>query len=551
MKKVLLTTVILIIFPFLGLWADETVDKDFYIEPTYDLNRRSKVKADLITTTDKLDFYADQKWWSNLTSRQQDRYIDKLKSLSTEFENDIHDQMVDIFGKKPIHPVTQDKKVNILFHSMKESAGGYFNSGDQHSKYQNPHSNEMSLLYLNTDVLEHDELGGFLAHEFMHLLTFNQKERLRGVREETWLNEARAEYMPTFLGYSNTGGSNLEKRKETFLRDPDISLTEWIGQKADYGVVNIFIHYLVDHYGVDILSSSLKTKKVGIESIEEALKNEGYDKTFSEVFNEFKIAVLVNNCDLGERYCFKNEKLKDLQVSPATNYVPLTEDGSISITYRTKNWAGNWHKITGGRGTLDLNFKVEDNLKITIPYLLCGSDVDCEIGYIDTNDGEGSLTIEEFDDVYDSLIIMPTIEEKKAGFNGIQESYIFKWTARLTQKKSELETLQKLSRLRELLEKLKEKISRQESNPKTCTIRGPLYEGITDSESVVCLQLFLSTQEDIYPEGYVTGNFLRLTKKAVIRFQEKYASYVLNPLDLKQGTGYVGSRTISMINNIR
>jgi hypothetical protein len=146
---------------------------------------------------------------------------------------------------------------------------------------------------------------------------------------------------------------------------------------------------------------------------------------------------------------------------------------------------------------------------------------------------------------------MPTIEEKKSGFNGIQESYVFKWTARLLQEETELETLQKLSRLRELLERLKERLLQQQSSPKTCTIRGPLYEGITDSESVVCLQLFLSTQEGIYPEGYVTGNFLRLTKKAVIRFQEKYSSYILEPIGLKEGTGYLGSRTISMINNLR
>jgi hypothetical protein len=551
MKKILILIEIFLVLPFLGLQAEEQSSHDFYIEPTYDLNRRTKIKADLITETENLDFYGDQKWWNNLTSRQQDNYIEKLKDLSVEFEEDIHDQMVQIFGKKPIHPVTEEKKVNILFHSMRESAGGYFNSGDQHSKYQNPHSNEMSLLYLNTDVLDYEELGGFLAHEFMHLLTFNQKERLRGVREEIWLNEARAEYMPTFLGYNDNGEGNLEKRTETFLRDPDISLTEWIGQRADYGVVNIFTHYLVDQYGIEILVDSLKSKEVGIKSIEEALKDNGYDKNFSEVFSEFKIAALVNDCQLGERYCFKNEKLKDLKVSPATNYVPFTEDSSISVTYRTKNWAGNWHKITGGQGTLVLDFEVENDLKISIPYLLCGDRVECKIGYIDTNNGEGTLTVEDFDDTYDSLVIMPTIEEKKSGFNGIQESYVFKWTARLLQEETELETLQKLSRLRELLERLKERLLQQQSSPKTSTIRGPLYEGITDSESVVCLQLFLSTQEGIYPEGYVTGNFLRLTKKAVIRFQEKYSSYILEPIGLKEGTGYLGSRTISMINNLR
>lgn len=548
MKKYFFILLTLLI-PLLGVQANDP--ESFFIQSDYDLEERSKTEAVLILETEPIDYYGDVNWWENLTEKKRDNYKDKLKELSTEFEEEIEPQMTDQFGGKPVHPVTEEKKVSVIFHPMEDSAGGYFNSGDQHSKYQDPQSNEMSLLYLNTDVLDYENIGGFLAHEFMHLLTFNQKERIRGVREEVWLNELRAEYAPSFLGYNKKENSTLDKRKETFLRDPDISMTEWIGQRADYGVISMFGHYLVDHYGVEILSDSLKSDEVGIPSINEALEENDYERDFSEIFNDFKLAVLINDCEVGEEYCFKNEKLKDLEVSPATNYIPFTEDGSVSIKYRTKNWAGNWHKITGGQGTLELNFEVKKDLKVSIPYVLHKADGGYKIDYMKTKDGEGTITIEEFDDEYDSLVIMPSIEEKTTGFNGAEESYLFEWAAHLIQEEKELQTLEKLSRLRELLYRLKERLSRLESSPKTCTIRGPLYKGITDSESVVCLQLFLSTQEEIYPEGYVTGNFLRLTEKAVIKFQEKYAPYILNPIGLEEGTGYVGPRTISMINNLR
>lgn len=548
MKKYLFILFVLLI-PLLGVQANEA--DSFFIQSNYDLEGRSKTKATLILETDSIDYYGDVNWWKDLTRRKKDDYKDKLSDLSIEFEEEIEPKMTDQFGGKPVHPVTGEKKVSVLFHPMQDSAGGYFNSGDQHSKYQDPQSNEMSLLYLNTDILDYENIGGFLAHEFMHLLTFNQKERLRGVREEVWLNELRAEYIPTFLGYNDEENSTLDKRIETFLKDPDISMTEWVGQRADYGVISMFGHYIVDHYGVEILSDSLKSNKVGIPSINEALKENGYEKNFSDVFNDFKLAVLINDCEVGEKYCFKNEKLKDLEVTPATNYIPYTKDGSVSVKYRTKNWAGNWHKITGGQGILELDFEVKKGLKVSVPYVLHKTGGGYKVGYMKTEDGQGTITVEKFDDKYDSLIIMPSIEEKKVGFNGAEESYLFEWTAHLIQKEEELQTLEKLSRLRELLYKLKERLSRLESSPRTCTIRGPLYKGITDSESVVCLQLFLSTQEGVYPEGYVTGNFLRLTEKAVIRFQEKYAPYILRPIGLKEGTGYVGPRTISMINNLR
>ncbi len=474
-----------------------------------------------------------------------------MEDLATEFKDLIRPQMTDLFGPEPVHPVTEDRKVSVLFHPMRDNAGGYFNSGDQYSKYQNPRSNEINLLYLNTLVLSYEDVGGFLAHEFMHLLVFNQKERLRGVREEVWLNEARAEFMPTFLGYDDHSESNLARRKNSFLRDPDISLTEWIGQSADYGVVNIFTQYLVDHYGIEILVESLKSNYIGIESLNYALNELGYDKDFHQVFNEFKVAVLVNDCDLGEMYCFKSEDLKGLKVSPATNYMPFSEDGSLSIQYRTKNWAGNWHRITGGKGTLELEFEVEGDIRVEIPYLLCRHDGECEVNYTATEKGVALIEVEDFNSVYESLTIMPSIQQKTAGFNGAERSHLFTWRAKIISEERAMRTLEKLDRLRQLLEELRARIMKEEPRRISCLIEGPLHYGMSQSESVECLQLFLAQDRELYPEGYVTGNFLDLTKKAVIRFQERYAEDILHPLGIDKGTGYVGPMTIAKINQLR
>ena len=74
---------------------------------------------------------------------------------------------------------------------------------------------------------------------------------------------------------------------------------------------------------------------------------------------------------------------------------------------------------------------------------------------------------------------------------------------------------------------------------------------MTANSQVTCLQQFLKNQgADIYPEGLVTGYFGNLTRLAVKRFQEKYASEILTPLGLSSGTGYVGLRTRAKINLI-
>ena len=71
------------------------------------------------------------------------------------------------------------------------------------------------------------------------------------------------------------------------------------------------------------------------------------------------------------------------------------------------------------------------------------------------------------------------------------------------------------------------------------------------SEEVKNLQRFLKARgADIYPEGIVSGWFGPLTKKAVIRFQEKYVGEILKPWGLMKGTGLVGKTTRDKINEL-
>lgn len=69
-------------------------------------------------------------------------------------------------------------------------------------------------------------------------------------------------------------------------------------------------------------------------------------------------------------------------------------------------------------------------------------------------------------------------------------------------------------------------------------------------EDVRELQKCLAEDEEIYPEGEVTGYFGSKTRAAVIRFQEKYASEILFPIGLKKGTGDVKPMTREKLNKI-
>lgn len=77
-----------------------------------------------------------------------------------------------------------------------------------------------------------------------------------------------------------------------------------------------------------------------------------------------------------------------------------------------------------------------------------------------------------------------------------------------------------------------------------------LFLGIS-GDDVKTLQEIL-IEEEVWPRPDIeaTGYFGQITKEAVIRFQEKYASKILKPLGLEKGTGFVGPSTRAYLENL-
>ncbi len=67
---------------------------------------------------------------------------------------------------------------------------------------------------------------------------------------------------------------------------------------------------------------------------------------------------------------------------------------------------------------------------------------------------------------------------------------------------------------------------------------------------VKLLQTWLSQDASVYPQGLKTGKFASLTRAAVTRFQEKYASDILAPQGLSRGTGIVDLYTRIKLNEL-
>lgn len=545
----------------------------FFIEPSYDLQKRENVSATLLKMGQKAYFFVDDNYFNSLTNSEKKQLDISLENLDNEFSSKIYPVLTSSYGSEWMPGIDNDSRVTILFHLMPEEAGGYFRSVDEYEKIQIPNSNQREMIYLNATYANSSRMKSLIAHEFTHLITFYQKNKKLEIEEDVWLNEARAEYAPTLLGYDNIyQGSNLERRIKQFLDKPNDSITEWQGLPTDYGVLNLFIQYLVEQYGLEILTGSMQLESVGIESINEALTKKGFKEDFAQVFTDWTITILVNDCSLGKKYCYKNTNLKSLRITPSINFLPLLGESTLKVNQTTKNWSGSWFKFIGGNKALKIEFTGNPGSLFKIPYLLMDVSGKYSLNFFQLDEYQrGEILTPKFGTEISSVTIIPTLQSKTSEFSNPEPAFPFFWgVSTVTEEKtrqsiallnkpisemSKDEILLKISELEELLKQLRnqlDELNKQDSNNVSCqSFQEHLSYGLRNNDEVRYLQEFLKNQgSEIYPEGLVTGNFLSLTKAAVIRFQEKYKEEILSPLGLSKGTGYVGPMTIKKINQI-
>lgn len=542
--------------------------RDFFVSSLYvsgnpdDADKRETITATLQMITDRFYFYIESKWWDSLDIDSRKKVNTALTDLDKEFKDNIYPVLTANYGTEWRPGIDNETRITFLIHPMIKQAAGYFYSGDEYTKSQVSNSNQREMIYMNSSQITNPLNKSFLAHEFVHMITFNQKDRIYGVSEETWLNEARAEYASALLGYDKVyDGSNLQKRIDQFLDSPQDSITEWQGETADYGALNLFVQYLVDHYGVSLLNDSLKTNKTGINSLNYILAQKGFKESFSQIFANWAVAIFVNDCAVGPKYCYLNENLKGFRIIPYIYFLPQEGDTTLSVGYLTKEWAGNWQKIIGGKKSVELKFDGDDKEIFSVPYIVEDSSRNLAVKFLRLDAlQKGSILIEN-GKIY-SVTIIPLALGKMSGFSSDEKTYQFSWsisTANATTGDSGVEEAALIKQLQDRIAELQAQVAlllaqlsiTPGQNVSCQSINSNLYFGMTNSVEVRCLQGFLKNQgAAIYPEGIVSGNFYNATKAAVIRFQEKYGSEILAPLNLQKGTGFVGAGTRAKINQL-
>jgi hypothetical protein len=399
----------------------------FFVNPSFNDNQLSSVSATLQQDSSNIYFYFEDQWFNSQSAEEKQKIYLALTGLSQEFILNIYPKLTATFGNEWNPGIDSDRKITILFYPMKENAVGYVRNIDEYEKIVNPNSNQREMIYLNSDIISSPLLKEYLAHEFTHLIEFNQKERKIGESDDVWFSEAIAEYAVTFLGYNDPENDNsyLKKRISTFLNKPYDSVVRWDKELSDYGSVSMFIHYLVDQYGIDILTDSLKiSEKTGIDSINDTLQRKGITEKFTDILNNWAIASYLNDCSFNGKYCYKNENLKNIHIIPFSNYIPFTGESTLSVSQTISNWSAHWQKFSGANRTTTLTFDGKNQKYFKIFYVIRSYSDKYEVKELklDAN-GKGELVIPNMGIDKASVMIIPLMENPNLSDNNSSDFY--------------------------------------------------------------------------------------------------------------------------------
>ena len=539
-KKLTFFLFLFFLLPVFSLAQNYSQKQIFFIDTGYDFLKREKVLATNVLNSEQAYFYVEDDFWFSITQTERDTFFLKIKELSQEFNSKIYPILTQNFGAIK-SGVNGDPKITILFHQMLKEVGGYSREADNFEKMISPSSNERKMIYLNSSYLKETILRSYLAHEFTHLIIFDQKEN----KEERWLQEAIAETSPTVVGYPE----NLEKRIEVFKKNFKDPLLEWKETNEDYAILSLFGHYLLDQFGTQFFTQILKTKESGALAIEKVSQ-----KNFSETFRNFAIANYINNCAVSPQYCYKTEKLKTLKIVPEIQFLPTTGDSVLTMIRETKDFSQNIHQFYGGRGSLKFEFEGKEGDSFDVTLIFCDANDSCQIKFLILDQLQrGVFFLSSFTSNYKSIVAI-IFSKKNTQFTETEgKNYNYSIKISFNQTPFQTPSVPATSTI-----PVMPSLPIIPSSPPANTViscknlEKNLKFGMQDTQ-VICLQQFLKSQgSEIYPEGLITGYFGPLTFSAVKRFQQKYWQEILAPWGLKkeEATGFVGPTTRAKINQL-
>ncbi len=277
----------------------------------------------------------------------------KLVLAANNFASVIYPAIRETFGEEWSPGIDNDPRITILNLKRIPGAVGYFGEYDEYPSEVYRDSNEREMIYVS---LEYFDVGdefymATLAHEFQHMVEWHQDPG-----EELWVTEGLSQVAERVAGYDDTVISQND-----FLSDTGVMLTNWGHGYADlnanhYGAAYLYMLYLREQLGNDVISAIAQNPRPGIEGIDAVLA--GQNLTANEMFSRWIVANYLNRPDTtGGQFGYTTETLRPLCPRQYLNVYPAHRTGSLP------QYSADYIEVQGD-GTYSFSFQGQTETRI-------------------------------------------------------------------------------------------------------------------------------------------------------------------------------------------
>ncbi|WP_408955167.1 hypothetical protein [Natroniella sp. ANB-PHB2] len=203
--------------------------------------------------------------------KRADLKLNVVDRLVEEFDTNIYPILTEKFGQPS--DVDNNEKIMILLTKFNNpNTSGFFYPDDLRRDVEQTNFND--LLYLNLEKGTGRNLYPTLAHQFQHLIFYNQKLAANRQVDDIWINEGLAKLAEKVTGYidygqegwSWDGGNDWVYSQSTahpgyFMLTDEIAV---IGEELSIpylGGVGLFTVYLYEEYGVELLTTIMTAQE--------------------------------------------------------------------------------------------------------------------------------------------------------------------------------------------------------------------------------------------------------------------------------------------------
>jgi hypothetical protein len=336
----------------------------------------------------------DSQWNVNVNQTQVDTIVDHFEneSIGSFPTQGIWTLNTTHFGMPPDN-IDLDPRVYILYYDFDVSSDGFFWSFDQEcDNVAQFHSNEADVVYMNCS--DFDPAGSYLlavlAHEFQHLIHFNQDPN-----EEAWVDEGMGELAMWLYGNPD----NVVQ----FNGNPDRQLNTFSGNFYDYVKTYLWSLYFYERYGGQPAILSLVDKSQnGILGFEVVLDEFLYPENFTDVFSDWTVANYLDDTSIGDgRYGYVGETL------PA--FVPFATFSTYPVgpnPATVNHWAADYVRYLSGN-PLQTSFDGSDNSLFRVRALLLDNVNPTQIVDMTLGAGQvGTLSLPQLGGTHDEAVLV-------------------------------------------------------------------------------------------------------------------------------------------------